>query len=120
VRRVADVRRWAADASRANRIRTLAALFTPVQVVVGDWAAHFVGEYQPTKLAAMEGLARTQAGAPLSLGGVYVDGELHYAIAVPNALSLLAKWDPNAVVTGSAVNLTARPSGRVTGGEGAL
>lgn len=79
---------------------TVAAVLSPVQVVVGDWAAHFVGEYQPTKLAAMEGLARTQAGAPLSLGGVYVDGELRYAVEVPNALSLLAKWDPDAVVVG--------------------
>ncbi|MFI5490356.1 cytochrome ubiquinol oxidase subunit I [Micromonospora echinaurantiaca] len=79
---------------------TVAAVLSPVQVVVGDWAAHFVGEYQPTKLAAMEGLARTQAGAPLSLGGVYIDGELRYAVEVPNALSLLAKWDPDAVVMG--------------------
>ncbi|MFG2099351.1 cytochrome ubiquinol oxidase subunit I [Micromonospora echinaurantiaca] len=79
---------------------TVAAVLSPVQVVVGDWAAHFVGRYQPTKLAAMEGLARTQAGAPLSLGGVYVDGELRYAVEVPNALSLLAKWDPDAVVMG--------------------
>ncbi|WP_231930652.1 cytochrome ubiquinol oxidase subunit I [Micromonospora coriariae] len=79
---------------------TVAALLSPVQVVVGDWAAHFVGEYQPTKLAAMEGLARTEAGAPLSLGGVYVDGELRYAVEVPNALSLLAKWDPDAVIMG--------------------
>ncbi|MGC5022760.1 cytochrome ubiquinol oxidase subunit I [Micromonospora sp. DT47] len=79
---------------------TVAALFAPVQVVVGDWAAHFVGEYQPTKLAAIEGLGRTQAGAPLSLGGVYVEGELRYAVEIPNALSLLAKWDANAVVPG--------------------
>jgi cytochrome d ubiquinol oxidase subunit I len=79
---------------------TVAAVFAPAQVMVGDWAAHFVAEYQPTKLAAMEGLARTQPGAPLSLGGVYVDGELRYAVKVPNALSLLAKWDPNATVTG--------------------
>ena len=41
---------------------TAAALFAAVQVVVGDWAAHYVGEYQPTKLAAMEGLGRTRAG----------------------------------------------------------
>ncbi|MFC0530629.1 cytochrome ubiquinol oxidase subunit I [Phytohabitans kaempferiae] len=79
---------------------TIAAVLAPVQVVVGDWAAHFVGTNQPAKLAAMEGLATTQRGAPLSLGGVYVDGELRYAIEIPNALSLLAHWDPNAEVTG--------------------
>lgn len=79
---------------------TIAAALTPVQVVVGDWAAHFVAEYQPVKLAAMEGLDTTQRGAPLSLGGVYIDGELHYAVEIPNALSILAHWDPDAEVTG--------------------
>lgn len=32
------------------------------------------------------------AGAPLSLGSAYLDGELRYAVEIPNALSLLAKW----------------------------
>ncbi|MDQ7907202.1 cytochrome ubiquinol oxidase subunit I [Phytohabitans sp. ZYX-F-186] len=79
---------------------TIAALLAPVQVVVGDWAARFLAEYQPTKLAALEGLARTERGAPLSLGGVYLDGELRYAVAIPNALSLLAHGSPNAEVIG--------------------
>jgi cytochrome d ubiquinol oxidase subunit I len=77
-----------------------AAILAPVQVVVGEWAAHFLADYQPLKLAAIEGLSRTTAGGPLSLGGVYVDGELHYAIAIPHALALLAHWDPSAVVLG--------------------
>jgi cytochrome d ubiquinol oxidase subunit I len=79
---------------------TAAAVCAPLQVVVGDWAAHFLAEYQPLKLAAIEGLARTTQGAPLSLGGVYRDGELHYAVEIPNALSLLAHWNPDAVVLG--------------------
>jgi cytochrome d ubiquinol oxidase subunit I len=79
---------------------TFAAVLTPVQVVVGDWAAHFLADYQPLKLAAIEGLARTTAGASLSLGGVYQDGQLHYAVRIPNALSLLAHWNPDAVVLG--------------------
>jgi len=79
---------------------TVAAVLSPVQVLVGDWAARSVAERQPAKLAAMEGLATTQAGAPLSLGGVYIDGELRYAIPIPNALSLLVHWDPDAEVTG--------------------
>ncbi|UVS81037.1 cytochrome ubiquinol oxidase subunit I [Actinokineospora sp. UTMC 2448] len=79
---------------------TVAAVLAPVQVVVGDWAAHFLADYQPLKLAAIEGLAETTAGAPLSLGGVYIDGELRYALEIPNALSLLAHWDPDAVVLG--------------------
>jgi cytochrome d ubiquinol oxidase subunit I len=79
---------------------TIAAVLAPVQVVVGDWASRSVAERQPAKLAAMEGLAKTQAGAPLSLGGVYVDGKLRYAVSIPNALSLLVHWDAHAEVTG--------------------
>ncbi|SDN34592.1 Cytochrome bd terminal oxidase subunit I [Lentzea albidocapillata subsp. violacea] len=79
---------------------TVAAALAPVQVVVGDWAAHFLADYQPLKLAAIEGLTHTTQGAPLSLGGVYVDGELRYALEIPNALSLLAHWDPDALVLG--------------------
>lgn len=79
---------------------TLAAVITPVQIAVRDWAAHFLAEYQPIKLAAIEGLSETQPGAPLSLGGVYVDGELRYAVEIPNALSLLAFWGWDATVTG--------------------
>ncbi|MGP4022041.1 cytochrome ubiquinol oxidase subunit I [Actinomadura sp. 3N407] len=79
---------------------TFAAVVTPVQVGVGDWAAHLVAEYQPAKLAAMEGAYVTERGAPLHLGGIAVDGELRYAVEIPNALSLLAHWDPDAPVAG--------------------
>ncbi|MFI5908728.1 cytochrome ubiquinol oxidase subunit I [Dactylosporangium sp. NPDC051541] len=79
---------------------TVAAVMAPVQVGVGDWAAHFVADYQPVKLAAMEGLYATERGAPLHLGGVAVDGELRYAIEIPNGLSLLAHWDPDAEIRG--------------------
>jgi cytochrome bd ubiquinol oxidase subunit I len=77
-----------------------AAALTPVQIVVGDWAAHFVADYQPTKLAAMEGVFRTANGVPLHLGGVAVDGQLRYALEIPNGLSLLAHWSPDAQVLG--------------------
>jgi cytochrome d ubiquinol oxidase subunit I len=80
----------------------VAAAITPVQIVVGDWAAHVVVTQQPTKLAAMEGLYESEKPAALHIGGVYVDNELRYAIAIPNALSLLAHWDPNAEVSGLA------------------
>lgn len=79
---------------------TVAAVLAPVQVVVGDWIARTVAERQPSKLAAIEGLGTTERGAPLSIGGVYVDGKLRYAIQIPNALSLLTYWDPHAEVTG--------------------
>jgi cytochrome d ubiquinol oxidase subunit I len=78
----------------------VAALATPPQIGVGDWAAHAVVEQQPVKLAAMEGVFRTEQGAPLRLGGVVYNEELRYAIEVPYALSLLAHWDPDATVVG--------------------
>jgi cytochrome bd ubiquinol oxidase subunit I len=79
-----------------------ASLAAPVQVVVGDWAARHIAETQPVKLAAIEGLQRTQRGAPFTLGGFYDGGrgEVRYGIEVPKMLSLLAQHDPNARVIG--------------------
>ncbi|WP_246002433.1 cytochrome ubiquinol oxidase subunit I [Allorhizocola rhizosphaerae] len=79
---------------------TIAAVVTPVQIGVGDWAAHFVAERQPVKLAAMEGVFQTGEGVPLHVGGVVIDGEMRYAIEIPHGLSLLATWDPNGRIMG--------------------
>jgi cytochrome d ubiquinol oxidase subunit I len=79
---------------------SFAAVLTPVQIVVGDWAAHFVASNQPTKLAAMEGVFDTASGVPLHVGGVVVDGQMRYALQIPRGLSLLAHWDPNATIMG--------------------
>jgi cytochrome d ubiquinol oxidase subunit I len=94
---------------RAGLIVPLAvlALAAPAQVVVGDWAARTVAEEQPTKLAAMEGLAKTTEGADLTIGGVYLDGEVHGGVSIPKLLSLLAFHDPSATVRG----LDAVPAG---------
>jgi cytochrome d ubiquinol oxidase subunit I len=79
---------------------TVACLATPVQLLVGDWAARTVTDNQPTKLAAFEGLDKTTEGAPFTLGGVYYDGSTHGGITVPDMLSLLAHHDPTATVQG--------------------
>jgi cytochrome d ubiquinol oxidase subunit I len=79
---------------------TLAALVTPAQLVVGDAAAQFLATNQPIKLAAIEGLYHSQRGAPLSIGGIPVDGQMHFALQIPAGLSLLAFRDPNALVQG--------------------
>lgn len=81
---------------------TFAALIAPVQVVVGDWAAREVATDQPVKLAAMEGLGTTQAGAPFTLGGLYDKdtNQVEGGVAIPKMLSLLAFHDPNATVEG--------------------
>jgi cytochrome d ubiquinol oxidase subunit I len=89
---------------------TIAALAAPVQVLVGDWAARDVATHQPTKLAAIEGLGRTTAGAPEHLLGWYDDGEVRYGVRIPRLLSLLAFHDPNARVRGlDAVRAEDRP-----------
>ena len=62
-----------------------------LQPFVGDIAARYVARRQPVKLAAMESLYETRAGAPLRFGP---------GIVIPRALSLLAFHDPNAVVKG--------------------
>jgi cytochrome d ubiquinol oxidase subunit I len=79
---------------------TIAALASPVQVLVGDWAARDVADSQPTKLAALEGLGRTEKGAPIHVLGWYHDGEVKFGIGVPKMLSVLAFHDPNARVEG--------------------
>jgi cytochrome d ubiquinol oxidase subunit I len=62
-----------------------------LQPFAGDIAARYVALRQPVKLAAMEALYETQAGAPLKFGP---------GIEIPYGLSLLAFRDPHAVVQG--------------------
>jgi cytochrome d ubiquinol oxidase subunit I len=78
----------------------VAALAAPVQVLVGDWNGREVAHYQPTKLAALEGLSHTTRGASLHLLGWYTDDRIRYGIGIPKLLSLLAFHDPNATVRG--------------------
>jgi cytochrome d ubiquinol oxidase subunit I len=89
---------------------TVAALCSPVQVLVGDWNGREVARAQPTKLAAFEGLGQTRRGAPVHLLGWYKDGRVEYGIPIPRLLSLLAYHDPNATVAGlDAVPVDERP-----------
>jgi cytochrome bd ubiquinol oxidase subunit I len=75
---------------------TIAALASPVQLLIGDWIARRVTEDQPTKLAAIEGLGPTTRGPGLHILGWYDDGKVKYGINIPRALGLLAKhrWNP--------------------------
>lgn len=79
---------------------TIAALAAPVQVLVGDWAAREVAQNQPVKLAALEGLGKTQRGAPEHLLGWYQDGEVKWGIRIPKLLSFLSYHKFNARVQG--------------------
>ena len=76
-----------------------AALLQPIS---GDISAKYVAEWQPVKLAAMEGQFRTQRGAPLRIGGI-PDEEARttrWAIEIPKALSFLSFGDFDAEVRG--------------------
>ena len=93
--------RWGRYERTAFAIPLVAAvLAAPIQIIVGDWAARTIAEKQPVKLAAVEGLGKTSAGAPLHLLGWYDDGEVKAGIRIPKLLSFLAHHDPDATVTG--------------------
>jgi cytochrome bd ubiquinol oxidase subunit I len=79
---------------------TAGVILAPLQIVAGDWAARMVAADQPVKLAAMEGLAKTTAGAPESVGGYYSGGRLHDALRIPDGLSLLTRLSPHAKIQG--------------------
>lgn len=76
-----------------------AALLQPLS---GDISARNIAEHQPAKLAAMEALFTTQAGAPFLIGGLpdMESRSTHWGLEIPAGLSLLLHHDPKRVVTG--------------------
>ena len=68
----------------------LAAMLIPVQIFVGDLHGLNTMEHQPAKLAAMEGIWRTQKGAPAVLFAVPNEAtkENDYEVAIPKLASL--------------------------------
>ena len=80
----------------------MAAIVAPIQVIAGDMHGLNTLQYQPAKIAAMEGHFETQAGAPLILFG-WPDMEAEttrYAIEVPKLGSLVLTHDWNGTVKG--------------------
>lgn len=75
------------------------ALFQPLS---GDFIARAVADHQPAKLAAMESLFITEAGADFIVFGLpnASTQTIDYALRIPNGLSLLLRGDPQAIVTG--------------------
>jgi cytochrome d ubiquinol oxidase subunit I len=80
----------------------VAAVMSPLQVVSGDLISRMVARQQPAKFAAMEAHYRTEAAAPLIIGGIPDDRAMttRYAIRIPGGLSLLAWGDVHAPVRG--------------------
>ena len=74
----------------------------PLQIISGDANARFLVDAQPAKLAAMEGVFKTQQGAPLEIGGLAdpSTGKVIYALEIPRGLSILATFNPNSTIKG--------------------
>lgn len=95
------------DTKRAPRMAlktalTIAAILAPLQVFVGDMHGLNTLEYQPQKIAAMEGVWHTEKGAPLLLFAIPDAEEKtnHFEIAIPNMASLILTHDANGEIKG--------------------
>ena len=81
----------------------MAALVAPIQIFAGDAHGLNTLEYQPAKIAAMEGHYESHKdGAPLILFGIpnQAAGRVDYAIEVPKLSSLILRHDLNAPMKG--------------------
>lgn len=93
----------ASDAALGLRVGvTLAAVLIPIQIAVGDLHGLNTLKHQPAKVAAMEGIWQTQAGAPAVLFAWPDEASRsnRYEIAIPRLASLYLTHDANGVVQG--------------------
>ncbi|MFR9797148.1 cytochrome ubiquinol oxidase subunit I [Streptomyces sp. MS06] len=91
---------------------TLAAVFTPVQFLLGDSSARQVFHKQPVKFAAMEIVWRTDTHQPEYIfGRLQPDGSVSGGIRIPQLDSILAGFRPDTRVTGlTSVPASDRPT----------
>lgn len=93
-------------AARYHRIAllipfTVAAVCTPAQIVVGDWAARSVANDQPVKFAAIELVPTTSNNVPETLlGYIGADGTVHGGLRVPALASLLTGFSVDTRIQG--------------------
>ena len=80
----------------------MAAVVAPVQIVAGDVHSLNTLQYQPAKIAALEGHFETRRGAPfIVLGLPDMDAAaIRYALQIPKLGSLLLTRDPDGEVRG--------------------
>jgi cytochrome d ubiquinol oxidase subunit I len=78
----------------------VAALATPLQIVVGDVAARGVEHHQPIKFAAQELVTRTSTHVPETLGGVLIDGQVRFGLRIPDLASILVGLSPQTKIIG--------------------
>ena len=107
---VAGIHAWLLLQDPQSRLHRLALTIALVvggipallQPLSGDLIARAVAVHQPAKLAAMEALFQTEAGADFVLGGIpdAATRTIPYGVHVPHGLSLLLHGDPTAEVIG--------------------
>jgi len=91
---------------------TVAALLTPVELVVGDLSARALVADQPAKFAAMEVTWKTRSHNPEVIGGLLTDsGQVNFGLSIPSFDSILIGLSPDTVAPGlTSVPATARPT----------
>ncbi|MBS0626454.1 MAG: cytochrome ubiquinol oxidase subunit I [Verrucomicrobia bacterium] len=79
----------------------IAGISLVLQLISGDSSAKLVAKYQPAKLAAFEGIYKTEPSTPISVIG-WVDGEKQevHSWKIPGALSFLTYLNWTQPVTG--------------------
>jgi cytochrome d ubiquinol oxidase subunit I len=96
---VASVYAWGMLRGRRDRYHrigflipfTVAAIATPIQLLVGDELARWVYNNDPVKFAAIEMVPKTSSDVPETLGGwLNSDGEVEGGIAIPGLASILS------------------------------
>ena len=94
---------------RSNGVRTtlktgvyMGALLIPVQIFMGDMHGLNTLEYQPQKVAAMEGNWETQSNVPLLLFAIPDEDarENRFEVAIPNLASIILTHKADGVVPG--------------------
>ncbi|OFZ71871.1 MAG: cytochrome D ubiquinol oxidase subunit I [Betaproteobacteria bacterium RBG_16_64_9] len=93
------------DASARRTLRTgllMGAVLAPAQVLAGDLHGLNTLEHQPAKIAAIEALWNTTAGAPLVLFAVPNEEKRvnEFALEIPRAASLILAHDAQAQIKG--------------------
>lgn len=89
---------------------TIAAIATPVQMLVGDQLARWVYENEPTKFAAIELVPETSTDVPETLFGyLNSDGQVQGGIPIPGFASFLS--DPSEGTSTQIEGLDAFPKG---------